>query len=186
MSEEALRDNADKPDLSLIPLAFEAAVAQVMMHGARKYKRDNYWKGHRITSLIASMKRHIGKILKGEDIDEESGCSHWAHVAAGCLMALHQQELGTLKDDRTRLENVLGTATNNTPQLDLALAPQEPATTWDVVVSGRGTYTEYARIPYLTKEEADKSLGFHAETWPRSAYRLVIEERPNDRLKKPS
>src|SRR5687768_14720386 len=107
MSEEAGRDNKDKPDLSLIPYCFEVEVAEVMMMGERKYSRMNYAKGHRITSLIASIKRHVGKLLSGQDIDEESGKSHWAHIAAGCLMAIHQIELGTIKDDRFKPETLL-------------------------------------------------------------------------------
>ena len=106
--EGAKRDNKSKPDLSLLPYCFEVELARVMMQGERKYGRLNYLKGHAITSLIASMKRHIGKLLAGQDIDEETGCSHWAHIAAGVLMALHQQEFGTLRDDRPRREDFNG------------------------------------------------------------------------------
>ena len=43
---------------------------------------------------------HDRQWYAGEDTDSESGCSHLSHVAANMLMLLHQQELGTMTDDR--------------------------------------------------------------------------------------
>lgn len=99
-SSTAAKDDSTKPDLSLLPRGFKEAVARVMMFGVQKYGRWNYAKGHSLNQLIAAVERHLDAIKSGEDLDTESNQLHWGHVAAGALMALHQAELGTLKDDR--------------------------------------------------------------------------------------
>lgn len=96
----AKRDNKQKPDLSYLTPDFEEPVARVMMFGAEKYGKWNFLKGHAITSIIASIKRHCGKILAGNDIDSESMEKHFAHIAANCLIAMRQETAGTLFDDR--------------------------------------------------------------------------------------
>src|SRR5687768_17126074 len=155
MSEEAGRDNKDKPDLSLIPYCFEVEVAEVMMMGSRKYQRMNYAKGHRITSLIASIKRHVGKLLSGQDIDEESGKSHWAHIAAGCLMAIHQIELGTIKDDRFKPDTLL------TPVLPEAKVRYQ---LWSKA-KGQPQYSMHPGPEFLTVAEAWAEAKRQMEAW---------------------
>lgn len=95
-----------KPDYSLIPRALLDHLAYAMMAGEEKYGRYNYTKGHRISQLTAAAVRHLKAIESGEDYDADTsdriGLSvhHAGNVAACMLMLLHQQELGTLVDDR--------------------------------------------------------------------------------------
>jgi hypothetical protein len=96
----AAKDDAAKPDLSLLPRVFKEGVARVMMFGAAKYGRWNYTKGHELEQLISAAERHIDALKDGEDVAEDSQLSHWYHVAANALMAVHQLELGTLRDNR--------------------------------------------------------------------------------------
>ncbi len=102
----AKKETKDKPDLSLIPYCVEVELAKAMMNGQEKYGRMNYAKGHNFNDLIAAMKRHLGKLLAGQDFDSDSGVHHLGHVMANALMALHQRELGTLKDDRFVATNI--------------------------------------------------------------------------------
>lgn len=96
----------NKPDYSMLPKAFLDQVAYVMMAGAIKYGRWNYTKGHDLTRLTSAATRHLKAIEAGEDLDPDTSerlgvdISHWACVAANALMALHQAQLGTLRDDR--------------------------------------------------------------------------------------
>lgn len=96
----------NKPDYSLLPKVFMDQVSYVMMAGAKKYGKWNYTKGHELTRLTSAAVRHIKAIEAGEDVDGDTSerlgiaIHHWACVAANALMALHQLELGTLKDDR--------------------------------------------------------------------------------------
>jgi hypothetical protein len=109
----AKNDKLDcKPDYSLIPKAFMDQVAYVMMAGELKYGRHNYCLGHEITQITAAQGRHIKLIESGEDVDWDTTnrlrevfpgapeITHLACVAAGSLMALHQRELGSLRDER--------------------------------------------------------------------------------------
>lgn len=95
-----------KPDLSLNPSIAEIQMAYAFMAGAKKYGVFNYTKGHQARQLLAAAKRHINQILSGEDYDKD--CSerigipvhHWGCVMACGGMYLHQEQLGTLTDDR--------------------------------------------------------------------------------------
>jgi hypothetical protein len=96
----------NKPDYSLIPKVALDQLAYCMMAGAQKYGRYNYARGHTTTQLIAAAQRHLASLLENEDHDtdvsDRAGVKvhHLACVMANCLMYLHQEELGTLTDDR--------------------------------------------------------------------------------------
>jgi hypothetical protein len=78
---QGLRFNKDKLRYDLVePKAFEDFV-QVLTDGAVKYDPRNWQKGLSWTSVLASLKRHIAAIERGEDYDKESGRLHIAHAA---------------------------------------------------------------------------------------------------------
>jgi hypothetical protein len=83
----------------LPPKALEAIV-EVYTYGANKYDANNWWKGMKWSKVIAPLKRHIEKWLKGEENDEESQCHHLAH-AIWNLIALYEYERNKIGiDDR--------------------------------------------------------------------------------------
>lgn len=107
MTQAAKNDKKDmKPDYSMIPKVMLDQLALVMMSGAEKYGEFNYTKGHNLRQLTAAICRHAKLIEAGEDLDQDTSerlgtaITHWACIAANCLMALHQEELGTLQDNR--------------------------------------------------------------------------------------
>lgn len=167
---EAKRDNKSKPALSMLPLAFEGPVARVMMFGATKYGRDNYLTGHRVTGLIDSIKRHTAAIMEGEDLDPESGQPHWAHIAANCLMALHQTQLGTIKDDRYKPPQG-----KPSPEIGDAFVSM-PVTVWEIQAQGRRGPPVTA-ITLLTKPTA-ADLEAVAREWP--GFTLSVKEVTDD------
>jgi hypothetical protein len=76
-----LRFNKGKLRYDLVhPRAHEDFV-QVLTDGANKYFDRNWENGLTWTSVLASLKRHIAAIEKGEDFDPESGRLHIAHAA---------------------------------------------------------------------------------------------------------
>lgn len=78
---EGLRFNKGKLRYDLVhPKAHEDMV-QVLTDGANKYFARNWENGLSWTSTIASLKRHLSAIEKGEDYDPESGRLHIAHAA---------------------------------------------------------------------------------------------------------
>jgi hypothetical protein len=95
----ALRDNKGKPELSQVDPLLMEEVARVLEFGAKKYARNNWRKGQPVTKLLDSGMRHMAAILRGEDIDAESGCKHWAHVCCN-MMFLGCQEGREELDDR--------------------------------------------------------------------------------------
>lgn len=76
-----LRFNQGKLRYDLVhPRAHEDMV-DVLTMGAEKYFDRNWENGLSWTSVLASMKRHIAAIERGEDYDQESGRLHIAHAA---------------------------------------------------------------------------------------------------------
>lgn len=76
-----LRFNKEKLRYDLVePRAFQDFV-QVLTDGANKYFDRNWENGLSWTSVLASLKRHIAAIEKGEDFDPESTRLHIAHAA---------------------------------------------------------------------------------------------------------
>lgn len=76
-----MRFNQGKLRYDLVhPKAMEDFV-QVLTDGAEKYKPRNWENGLSWTSVLASLKRHISEIEKGEDYDKDSGRLHISHAA---------------------------------------------------------------------------------------------------------
>jgi hypothetical protein len=91
-----------KPPLHLIPSAGNDEQAKALSCGAAKYGIRNWVLGQGVnyTVYLAAMRRHIDKIMDGEEIDPESGAHHLGHVMAGCSIVLDAQRHGKLIDDR--------------------------------------------------------------------------------------
>lgn len=93
------------------PLAMEEFI-KVMTYGAKKYtfKDENgkvtydgsldWRKGMSWRSVIASLKRHLAAFERGEDIDEESGLYHIAHLMANASFLLEYYKIYPQGDDR--------------------------------------------------------------------------------------
>ena len=97
------RDNQGKLRLSLVPPAATEYLAQVMMFGAAKYGDYNWRKAGKALSLLNicdSLERHLMKLKKGQDLDDESGLSHIGHILANAAFLAQLTEDGTLVDDR--------------------------------------------------------------------------------------
>lgn len=88
--------DSGKPMLDLIdPLAIEG-LAAVLTFGAKKYAAHNWRGGLSYSRLIAALLRHLFAILRGEDIDPESGLPHVDHV--GCCWMFLSNMMKTRKD----------------------------------------------------------------------------------------
>lgn len=171
----AAKDKTNKPDLSLIPYCVEVELARAMMNGEEKYGRFNYTKGHKVSELAAAAKRHIGQFLDGQDRAADSGVHHLAHAMANCLMIIHEQMLGTLKDDRFRSAPEQTTAPEYSFGDELLTAIQEyEDRSYEIVarsnISGEEFVVEAA--PDLTLAQA--RLRTMERDWP--TFTLVIRE----------
>ena len=96
----AIKDDALKPRMSLIPQLALLEVGKVMTYGAEKYAAYNWMEGFDFSLLTDAAQRHLTAFNCGEDLDSESGLSHLAHVAC-CVMMLYEiTKLYPDKDDR--------------------------------------------------------------------------------------
>jgi hypothetical protein len=100
----AVKHDAGKPRLFLIPRSAQEAEAQVLGFGAEEYGMHNWRRGFEWSRLIDAALRHIVAFADGEDMDPESGLSHIAHARCmvGFLLAHQLEGLGT--DDRHKRE----------------------------------------------------------------------------------
>ncbi len=100
---EGRKDDAAKPRVDLLDADFLLMVGNVMGFGAQKYAAHNWRGGIAYSRLIAAALRHLLAILKGEDLDPESGFPHTAHLGC-CVMFLHWM-MANRKDLDDRYKN---------------------------------------------------------------------------------
>lgn len=90
-----------KPKMSHTPTESIRLLGQVHSMGAAKYGAFN-WREKTVSSTVyydAAM-RHLMAYFDGQDIDEESGLPHLAHVMACCSILLDASNGDTLNDNR--------------------------------------------------------------------------------------
>lgn len=86
-SDVGVKFDQEKPRVDLLdPLALEG-IARVLSFGAQKYAAHNWRNGLSYSRLIAAALRHLFAIMRGEDIDPESGLPHVDHLGC-CWMFL--------------------------------------------------------------------------------------------------
>lgn len=105
MSDEAKKNDDLKQRFDLIPPDALFEIAEVYTLGAKKYGDRNWQKGMRWGRTFSAIMRHLWAWLGGEDWDRETGLSHLAHAAWGCLTLLAYSRRGLGVDDRKDDEN---------------------------------------------------------------------------------
>jgi uncharacterized HAD superfamily protein len=81
------------------PKAIEGLV-EVLTLGSKKYAPRNWEKGMNWTIVIASLKRHLAAIEKGEDYDEETGLLHADHIQCNAHFLSAYYQIAPQFDDR--------------------------------------------------------------------------------------
>lgn len=90
-----------KPDLSILSYEALSEIAKAFEFGANKYGRYNYLEGgFDWTRLASANLRHCYKWIWGEDVDDESGLAHAAHMGATAIMILDHVLKGLGNDNR--------------------------------------------------------------------------------------
>lgn len=72
--EQGLRFNSGKPRYDLVHAWSHLQMVNVLTKGANKYAERNWEKGMAWTKVIASLKRHVAAIERGEDYDYDNNC----------------------------------------------------------------------------------------------------------------
>lgn len=83
-----IKYDQDKTDFAMLDYGFLEGVSKVLMHGEKKYDRQNWKRATKIDGLFRYTKallRHVFAFaFKGEWLDPESGLPHIYH--AGCCL----------------------------------------------------------------------------------------------------
>ena len=81
----------------------------VMAAGAIKYDLYNYRdSGIDALTYVSAINRHFSLWQDGQNIDDETGRSHLAHIMACCAIALDAQHTGMFIDNRSKTGLVEG------------------------------------------------------------------------------
>ena len=100
MEHKGLRFNNGKLRYDLVqPFAHEQMV-RVLTKGAEKYAERNWERGMAWSNVIASLKRHLAAIERGEDYDNETGELHIAHLACNAHFLTAYYKIYPQGDDR--------------------------------------------------------------------------------------
>lgn len=93
VKEQGIKNDNDKAMFNLILPEFEKAVAEVLTYGAKKYSPNNWQHvDDGLERYYAALRRHLCAWREGEEIDEESGLSHLAHVATNIMFIMYFAE----------------------------------------------------------------------------------------------
>ena len=92
--EQFMKFDDDKLRFDLIPVEWEFYDAEVLTHGAKKYKPNNWQKGD-VERYYGAVRRHLAAYRKGEMIDVDSGMPHLAlaRVNLGFLLTLEADKI---------------------------------------------------------------------------------------------
>ena len=96
----AIKNDGDKPRMSLIPQLAKMELARAMQFGEFKYETHNWTNGFKYSYLLDAIERHLTLFNCGEDIDEESGINHLALLIANAAMLYDNTIFHPEKDDR--------------------------------------------------------------------------------------
>lgn len=90
MAARAIKDNAGKPPVTLVPQALVYGAARAYKFGITKYKRFNFRTppGLPVSELLDAAGRHILERANGLLADPESGLDPLDHAAAALGMAM--------------------------------------------------------------------------------------------------
>lgn len=102
MSDAAVKFDAGKPQLDLLPTLALWGVGEVLTYGAAKYAAHNWRKGLAYSRLTSAALRHLFSFIRGENNDPESGLPHLDHAACCILFLSELQKTNTGTDDRWR------------------------------------------------------------------------------------
>lgn len=85
---EGVKHDQGKSRVDLLDPEFLCVVGDVLAFGAQKYAAHNWRGGISFSRLIGALLRHTFAVMRGEDIDPESGLPHTGHIGC-CVMFLH-------------------------------------------------------------------------------------------------
>ena len=90
--EKGIKFDEGKRDWVLVPWDVMEEVVQVLEHGAKKYKPDNWKYVRPVSRYLNPIFRHVTAYMNGEKNDPDTGKSHLASVICNCLFAMWHEK----------------------------------------------------------------------------------------------
>lgn len=98
--EGGVKFDQDKPRMDLLDGYAIEELAKVLTFGAKKYAPHNWRKGIAFSRLLAASARHLFAIMRGENLDEETGLHHAAHLMCCAMFLVWTAKYKPDMDDR--------------------------------------------------------------------------------------
>ena len=89
-----------KPRVDLLDPEAMLGIAEVLTFGATKYAESNWRGGIKYSRIIGSILRHLFAIMRGEDLDIESGLLHIDHLGCDAMFLSYYMRNRKDLDDR--------------------------------------------------------------------------------------
>lgn len=91
--DQSVKADKGKLELSLVNPELVKAVAEVRMYGTEKYGDSENWRKVEPKRYVDALYRHLLAYIEGNEVDEESGLSHLAHMACNLSFLLDKEYL---------------------------------------------------------------------------------------------
>lgn len=91
--DQSAKADKGKLELSLVNPQLVKAVAEVRMYGTEKYGDSENWRKVEPKRYVDALYRHLLAYIEGNEVDEESGLSHLAHMACNISFLLDEEYL---------------------------------------------------------------------------------------------
>lgn len=91
--DQSAKADKGKLELSLVNPQLVKAVAEVRMYGTEKYGESENWRKVEPKRYVDALYRHLLAYIEGNEVDEESGLSHLAHMACNISFLLDKEYL---------------------------------------------------------------------------------------------
>lgn len=92
-NDQSAKADKGKLELSLVNPELVKAVAEVRMYGTEKYGDSENWRKVEPKRYVDALYRHLLAYIEGNEVDEESGLSHLAHMACNLSFLLDKDYL---------------------------------------------------------------------------------------------
>ena len=92
-NDQSAKADKGKLELSLVNPQLVKAVAEVRMYGTEKYGDSENWRKVEPKRYVDALYRHLLAYIEGNEVDEESGLSHLAHMACNLSFLLDKEYL---------------------------------------------------------------------------------------------
>jgi len=99
-ADQSMKKDAGKPPMELVDAEFVEGVARVLGFGAKKYAAHKWRDGITLGRLLGAVLRHVFAMVRGEDVDAETGEPHAYHAACELMFFEWTRKRRSDLDDR--------------------------------------------------------------------------------------